>query len=117
MDTPITTTTQPTRKEYIRKYMNTRKNDEYFMLQKRLNNKLTYHRKKHNLNDDTKDYKEWKILYPELINITETLNNINMVITNNKKYEHIKSKLHELIDTIICSNSIEVDEPNEEPVY
>ena len=80
-----------------------RKNEEYYVLIKRQNNKLSYLRKKHNLNDDTPSYKEWKLLYPELVNITETLNNMNLVISNNKNYSHIKEKLHELIDTIIPS--------------
>jgi hypothetical protein len=98
-DVPITK--QQARKDYMNNYNKTRKDDDYYILMKRLNNKLSYLRKHHNLTDDTPDYTDWKLLYPELVSITETLNNIKLIIANNKNYSHLKSKLYELIDTMI----------------
>lgn len=99
------TTKQQARKEYITNYNKSRKDDEYYTLMKRQNNKLSYLRKHHNLTDDNTDYQEWKLLYPELISVTEHLNNIKLIIDNNKSYSHLKSKLHDLIDSMI------LDEP------
>lgn len=98
-DSPITK--QQLRKDYMNNYNKTRKDDEYYTLMKRLNNKLSYLRKHHNLTDEDVDYKEWKLLYPELVSVTENLNNIKLIISNNKNYSHLKSKLHELIDNMI----------------
>lgn len=97
----MTTTKQQARKDYINNYNKNRKDDEYYNLMKRLNNKLSYLRKNHNLTEDTPDYQAWKLLYPELVNITETLENISLVMINNKNYLPLKLKLHELIDTMI----------------
>lgn len=97
------TTLKPNRSEYMSNYNKTRKNDESYMLVRRLNNKLSYLRKHHNLTDDNEDYKLWKLLYPEFLNITETLNNINIINSNSKTNtdSNFKERLHALIDEII----------------
>lgn len=102
----MTTTKQQSRKDYINNYNKNRKDDEYYTLMKRLNNKLSYLRKNHNLTDEDATYQEWKLLYPELVNITENLNNIKLIIANNKNYSHLKVKLHELIDNIIPNEPV-----------
>lgn len=102
----MTTTKQQSRKDYINNYNKNRKDDEYYTLMKRLNNKLSYLRKNHNLTDEDSNYQEWKLLYPELVTITENLNNIKLIIANNKNYSHLKVKLHELIDTIIPNEPV-----------
>jgi hypothetical protein len=85
----------------IRKKPNMRKKqNDYNVLMKRQNNKLSYLRKKHNLTDDDKDYKEYKVLYPEIIIIKDALKNINLISSNNTAYTDIKTKLHELIDKV-----------------
>lgn len=97
---------QQARKDYMNSYNKTRKDDEYYNLMRRLNNKLSYLRKHHNLTDEDPAYQEWKLLYPELVTITENLNNIKLIMTNNKNYAHLKSKLHELIDNIISDEPV-----------
>lgn len=89
------------RKEYITNYNKSRKGEDYYVLMKRLNNKLSYHRKHLGLTDDTEDYKEWRLLYPELITLKDTLENINLIMSNNVAYTHLKDKIHTLIDEII----------------
>lgn len=89
------------RKEYMNAYNKTRKGEAYYVLMKRLNNKLSYHRKHLGLTDDTTDYQEWKLLYPELITLKDTLENINLIMSNNMAYTHLKDKIHTLIDDII----------------
>ena len=89
------------KKNYMNEYNRTRKGDEYYTLMKRLNNKLSYLRKHHNLTDADEDYQTWRLLYPELVALKETLNNINLILSNNVAYGHIKDKLHELVDEIV----------------
>jgi len=103
-----TNPTKITRKEYLNNYNKTRKDDAYYALMKRLNNKLSYLRKNHNLTDEDPTYQEWKLLYPELVSITETLNNVKLIMSSNKNYKHLKSKLHELIDSIIPDEPTEI---------
>ena len=93
-------TTNLNRRQYMKNYNKIRKDDEYFILTKRLNNKLSYLRKHNKLTDDNEQYKIWKLLYPEFVNITEILKNIN-VINSNKPNMSLKDRLHALIDEII----------------
>lgn len=101
MTTEQKSLTIKSRRNYMNNYHKTRKDDDYYNLMRRLNNKLSYLRKHHNLTDDTTDYQEWKLLYPELMNIKETLENINLIISSNNSYSHLKDKLHDLINDII----------------
>lgn len=94
-------TTPEYKREYMNAYNKSRKGDEYYTLMKRLNNKLSYHRKHHGLTDDDAEYQTWRLLYPELINLKETLDNINLIMSNNSAYDHVKDKLHDLIDEIV----------------
>ena len=93
-------TTKQNRKTYMNNYNKIRKDNEYFILMKRLNNKLSYLRKHNGLTDDNEQYKIWKSLYPEFVNITEILKNIN-IINSNKPNMSLKDRLHALIDEII----------------
>jgi len=93
-------TTNPNRRQYMKNYNQLNKTNEYFILTKRLNNKLSYLRKHNKLTDDNEQYKIWKLLYPEFVNITEILKNIN-VINSNKPNMSLKDRLHALIDEII----------------
>ena len=95
------TTEQERTRSYMNAYNRSRKNDEYYTVMKRLNNKLSYLRKHHNLTDDNEEFKVWRLLYPELVNIKSTLENINLIMSNNASYSHIKDKLHAIIDSVI----------------
>lgn len=89
------------RQNAMRKPNMRKKPNDYNVLMKRQNNKLSYLRKKHNNLDDDKDYKEYKVLYPEIMIIKDALKNINLISSNNTAYTDIKSKLHELIDNCV----------------
>lgn len=95
------TTTTEYKREYMNAYNRTRKGDEYYTLMKRLNNKLSYMRKHHNLTDEDAEYQSWRLLYPECVALKETLENIQLILSNNRSYDHVKDKLHSLIDDII----------------
>lgn len=91
------------KKNYYNAYNASRKGDVYYTLMKQLNNKLSYLRKKRTLTDDNEEYKVWRLMYPELLSIKETFENINIILSNNKTYDHdnIKYQLHEFIDSLI----------------
>jgi hypothetical protein len=98
------TTNNNRRKEYMNNYNKGRKDEVYYTLMKRNNNKLSYLRKHHNLTDDNAEYQAWKLLYPELISIKEHLQNVNIIISNNTQYTHLKDKLHDLINEICVTD-------------
>lgn len=89
------------KREYMNAYNKARKDDEYYVLTKRLNNKISYLRKNGRFTDSDEEYREWKILYPELVSLKETLQNIKIIMEHNEAYSHLGNKLRELIDDLI----------------
>ena len=85
------------KREYMNNYNKVRR-DDYYILMKKLNNRLSYLRKHHGLTDENPEYQTWRLLYPELATLKSTLENINIIIEHNEAYSNIKEKLHAIID-------------------